>query len=277
MIDVKYINPNSFDISKHILHYYFLKSEKNQKYSFTHFPHYRTTLNIFYKADIEINKSNMILNFNNNAKTVAIFNSNKLTYKTASINGSYDIIGIVFKPLGINNFLRRNLNTVLKNTEFFNIMEWEGFNTLLDNISEEKIISEKAKMLDAFFLQNIQSSNLNKLHKIIDFIIERNGSVKVKELENLFNVNRRTLLRLFKNHLCCSIMDFKRTVKFRNSLEDYQVKDYCSLTDLSHNSQYYDQSDFINQFKSITGKKPNQVLDKIDKVGKQNMYWLFEN
>ncbi len=276
MLDIEYIEPQSAILSEHILYYYFIKTEKNKKYSFVHFPHYRCTLNIYKEARIKVNKKKRIIHYSENSPVIAIFNNNKTLSQQAHIHGKQDIVGIVFRSLGFNRFINTELYHLQPYFNEMNSVLGDNFIGLSTSIFKTNCHQEKAKLIDAFLLPLFRYNKQPIIQEVVNKIIITKGSISVQELEHKFSINRRTLLRLFKRHLCCSIMEFKRVIRFRMALDAYQKNsENMSLTDLSHDYDYYDQSDFINQFKSFTGHIPSKVLNQINQVGQKDMFWQF--
>jgi len=114
--------------------------------------------------------------------------------------------------------------------------------------------------------------------KAMTEILNSNGSVKVEELSDTLGVNRKTLLRLFKKHLCSSVEEYKKLVMFRNALNySQQMGEDASLTDVALYSLYYDQAHYIKHFKSVTKQSPKTLLSKLTKLGNQEVYWNFED
>ncbi|MEM7087577.1 MAG: helix-turn-helix domain-containing protein [Bacteroidota bacterium] len=258
-----------------IEYYYFLSSEEETTHEqFIHFPHYRTTLNIYFNAKVVLNeKKRTIINEPKNL-TQTVFTNNKTAFKEAEICGPYNIIGVIFKPLGINHFIEQNLASLSSETSIFLNNYWNGFEKAMLHIDKKNSFQQKALSLDALFRSYYRPFDQPTLIQIVASIMRSKGSCTVHELALQFNINRRTILRLFKKHLNCSIADFRRIVKFRLSLDAYkQATSQLSLTQLSHNHEYYDQSDFINHFKSITGGIPSKLLRQIMQVDQQDIYW----
>ena len=112
--------------------------------------------------------------------------------------------------------------------------------------------------------------------KALQEILNSNGSIRVEELSDATGVNRKTLLRMFNKHLCCSVEEYKKMVMFRNALNYSQESNEHSLTDVALYSLYYDQAHFIKHFKSVTQQSPKVLLSKLTKLGTQETYWNFE-
>ncbi|MBC8644995.1 helix-turn-helix transcriptional regulator [Flavobacterium lindanitolerans] len=91
-------------------------------------------------------------------------------------------------------------------------------------------------------------------------IIKSGGLVKVAALSEKLKTNRKTLLRLFQKHLLCSVEEYKKMVRFRQAINFSQEQNGANtLTEVALFSQYYDQADFIRQFKSITKESPKKL------------------
>ena len=82
------------------------------------------------------------------------------------------------------------------------------------------------------------------------------------EIENQVNLSRRTILRQFKKYLHCSFEDYKNTVRFRLAIENFSDNNE-NTSNLIADIAYYDQSDFIKHFKTLTGESPKKLLKEI--------------
>ena len=111
----------------------------------------------------------------------------------------------------------------------------------------------------------------------MQLILNSNGSIRVEELSEELGANRKTLLRLFKKHLCCSVEEYKKLVMFRNALNYAQkAGENTTLTDVALYSLYYDQAHYIKHFKSVTGQSPKALLSKLTDLGShEEVYWNF--
>ncbi len=275
MLDIKTIVPNTPILKKHIIYYYFLKSEDmSTKIGFINYPHYVDALNIHTQAKINITDIGREVYYDPHARISSIYTCNKISFRQALVFGKYDIIGVLFHPLGMNYFIRTNLNRIFP--EYFSDANqcWTDFSTQMSDIFRAINMEEKAALLDAFFLTHYQPFQLNQLSLIVDYILKYKGDITVHDITDTFGVNRRTLLRQFKTHLKCSVIEFIRIVKFRSAIDTfYTSNDKVSMTQLAHDNNYYDQSDFIHQFKKFTGDSPNKILKHLSLVGDETFFW----
>jgi AraC-like DNA-binding protein len=270
--------PKDPQLVEHILYYYFFSSEDLKfEAKFTHYPHYRTTLNIYLHSDIHLTQDKRLVRYDTNANIKTVFTNNRFNAKEAQINGKFNIIGICFNPLGWNHFVEDNFYSRYSQASFFFDDYWPNQNASMKEVFKEKSIEKKVELLDNFFIKFHHPLLDDRITKIVEEVLRQKGQVKVNELEHSFEISRRTILRLFQKNLACSIKEFKRIVKFRSTLDYYQSQmQKPSLTELSYTNNYYDQSDFIHHFKSLAGEVPKEVLKKIITVGQRDLYWKFK-
>ncbi len=184
----------------------------------------------------------------------------------------------MFNPLGINFFIDKPLSEILTSDFDFFPHFGEEFREVLSQVFDETELHRKAVLLDEFFEKRFADFNEPVLKKSIKEIISTNGAIKVTELSEQLNVNRKTLLRLFKKHTNMSVEEFRKMVMFRQALNYFHKnKETTNLTDVALFSMYYDQAHFIKHFKSITKETPTTLLSKISHLGEEDTYWYFEN
>ena len=211
------------------------------------------------------------------AKEVILTINNK-TSKEVRLRGAFNKIGVVFHPLGINHFIDYPLHKLVKNhsASNFDYFGDEFLNTSNLVFNTPSLVA-KRNLLDAFFKNRFKEFEDERLTKAIDLIFNAPKIPKIEELADGLCISRKTLLRLFTKHLCFSVEEFKSVVKFRKALLCYE--EAINKPDLSHvayDNEYYDQSDFINHFKSITGLNPSKFFSTINNISINGTYWTFK-
>lgn len=264
--------PSTPKLKKHIAYYYFLKGG-NQKtpVEFSYYPHYYSTLNFFKHGEIVIKGATRYVFHNKQKAYTSVFSRNTKSVKSSLLEGPYNVIGVVFKPLGINHFVIQKLHNQFQ--EY--IFEALGItlHTYLDNIFDKAVFSQKAQLLDEFFSHNYNEFKAPILKDAVAKILACKGDINLTELSAFCDVNRRTLLRHFKDHLGYSFRDFKAVVKFRTALnQGIQKGQLNKLSDLAYDANYYDQSDFIKQFKVKSKETPKQMLKTVTQVTDQLLW-----
>lgn len=264
--------------SKYIAYYYFHHAndpEYEEKY--TYYPNYRHALTIYRNSAIVLTPESSIVTPSATAQLHIIYAINLEKSVTVQLRGKFDKIGVVFHPLGINHFINAPLQAILQDQ----ISVFDAFGTefeeQLQKVYQEETIVQKTALLDAFFERQFVAFEVPGLQKAVQEIIHTNGTIKVAALAESLGINRKTLLRQFQKHLCCTIEAYKKSVRFRNTLNyAQQNREHLNLTDVALYNLYYDQSHFNHEFRSITQITPATLLSKISTLGSEELYWTQE-
>ncbi len=272
------IKPKNSVLKKYISYYYFHRStDCNLKKKFTFFPNYIHGLTAYENSDVTYNGRTSIVQSDINEKIKVLYTMNYNRNITVSLNGVFNKVGVAFQIAGINHFVSEELCKIYnKETQEFNYFG-EKFEKVLSFVFKSNNLDEKRDLLDNFFLSKLIKFEHSVLIDCLNLIIDSNGTIKVDTLVEKTGINRKTLLRHFQKHFCCSIEEYKKMVKFRNTLNFTQSQpEFNSLTEISLYNHYYDQSDFNKQFKTISNFTPKELLSKIKKIGEEETYWVFE-
>ncbi len=271
--------PKSEFLKKFISYYYFHESgDDTSVKTYLFYPHYRNALSIYSNASTEL--AGRFYVKTKPSKQDFSYNYSKLTkYATKSeIYPPFNKVGIVFEALGLNNFIDSDLSDIVLgpiNTDF------NYFKPSMDEVNKKvfltKDIEEKVELLDAYFLSQYVGFDNPVLEKTIELILNGDKRFSVEKLAEQIGVNRKTLLRAFKKHLNCTVIDYVKLVHFRKALENSQDIDLKnSLTQLALSNNYYDQSEFIHHFKIMTGFKPMTFFKNLSKLGEHGTFWTFD-
>lgn len=271
--------PTSDKISRYISYYYFHKSEdEDYQKNFIFYPNYKHALTVYKNSEVTLSDIESIIKPSTKNIIQPLYSVNKEKNIKVSIKGVFDKIGIVFNPLGINHFLEQPLQETLTSDIGVFSNFGDEFNTVLSQAYLENQIEKKVALLDDFFEKKRCSFEEPILKKAIGEIIISNGGIKVSELSEKLNVNRKTLLRIFYKHTLMSVEEYRKMVMFRQAFNYFQQnKATTNLTEVALFSMYYDQAHFIKHFKSITKETPNTLLSKVSHLGLEDTYWYFED
>lgn len=272
------IQPKNEIIRKYIAYYYFHRcTDAKFEKSFVFYPNYKNALTVYKNAEIVLSEEGTAVSDSATKQLCVLYTTNLDKSIRVRFKGAFDKIGVVFTPLGLNHFVDKPLFQVL--SERIGYFDYFGFpfEKCVTAVFEENDESEKAKLLDAFFENRLVDFNVPALEKAVSEIIKSGGLVKVAALSEKLKTNRKTLLRLFQKHLLCSVEEYKKMVRFRQAINFSQEQNGANtLTEVALFSQYYDQADFIRQFKSITKESPKKVIPSISKLGNEETYWKLE-
>jgi len=271
--------PQSALLKKHIAYYYFHQSgADNSARSFIYYPHYKNALSIY--KDSEVTLENNYTSITKPKQNNYFFGFVKLTNHAAKaeIHPPFNKIGIAFQALGLNQFVEGNLAPYIPqsiNLEFDYFKA--SMQSTLDKVYQTENIQEKVELLDEYFLSIYTGLEEPKMEEAVELLLQSDSKYTVEELAAELEVSRKTLLRLFRKHHNCSVIDYIKMIQFRKSIDAFQTsQDKATLTELAYNTAYYDQSDFINHFKKLTGFNPKHFFKHLSNLGSQDTYWTFD-
>lgn len=176
------------------------------------------------------------------------------SYKFNVVEAGYSC-GINFKPtalykltgLDISNFTNAHtpINKINKNLahkfELFFLNHNNNFIELFQNLD---------RLL--FYSPLIENKNTIAIDKAINYIIEKDGMVSVKDLLDKIPFSQKTLETHFKKIVGLTPSKFIKIHRFTNLMKQYE-KSIIDFTDLIHMYDYYDKSNFQKDFKLFTG------------------------
>ena len=93
-------------------------------------------------------------------------------------------------------------------------------------------------------------------------------------IDNKLKISQKTLNRKFQKQLNCTVKDYFEIAQFRKSFNHFLNQNQSiKLTDLAYKFDYYDQSEFIRQFKKITGINPKKLFQNVENLGEEDIFW----
>jgi len=270
------VKPRDEIVARHIDYYYFHTSQTSDFHNkFSFYPNYKHALTIYIGSDVSFKTDGTIISPAATDKYTALYSVNTHQSFDVDLSGKFYKIGVVFNPLGINHFIDKPLCDLFQPS----FSEFNYFAKALEDVARNSYSCDhegKAAALDVFFKAKYAGFNEPVVKKAVQEILNSNGSIKVENISEATGVNRKTLLRMFKKHLCASVEEYKKLVMFRNAL-NYSQQSGHTLTDVALFSLYYDQAHYIKHFKAVTNQSPKSLLSKLTHLGNQDVYWHFED
>lgn len=276
----KYVTmkPEDSRIANYIAYYYFHSSD-DPLYSeeFSYYPHFRNALTIYRGSEVVITDTSSLVTPADSDKITVIYSKNFSYRIDVKLNGRFNKIGVVFNPLGFNHFLKVPLKSLLADHVVYFDYFGEELEELAEFVFNQEDREKGVRLLDLFFKSKFNYFNEDRLIHSVKSIHESQGTVKVTTLATELNVDRKTLLRDFDKHLVSSVGEYKKLVKFRLALDSAMNNlNERNLTEIATGSAYYDQPDFIKNFKSLTSWSPQSFLKRTDRIGGEDTYWTFK-
>ena len=176
--------------------------------------------------------------------------------------GRLHLVGVRFRPGGLSPFVRTPVH------------ELSGYTLTLKDVFgrrgvelEEKLFfatgetQEQAHLLDQFFLSRL--AVLPEYARVMSWLkaIEaQRGMVSILELSRLSGLSVRSVDRLFQQVIGLPPKFVARTVRFRHALHHLMAQPATRWDEIVAALDYFDQSHFIRDVKSLAGVDPKTYL-----------------
>jgi AraC-like DNA-binding protein len=171
------------------------------------------------------------------------------------------IIASHIRPYALAYFTEQPIHTmpwVINTKDLFGKVATD-FQHQIDNCGSP---DEMFQVVEKTFLDNMLNRDLSLIINAIEFIEKSAGNIQITDLTARLGITDRTLRTHFYDHVGCSTKDYIRLTKLKQ-VAWQMINSKDSLTDIAHQNNYFDQSHFIHEIKSITGRTPNKLKKEI--------------
>lgn len=267
---IQLIKPNSEILKKHIEGFYLFNGKTTDSLKYLAFPHFNTGLSIFKGVTINRQQWNIKI-CESNKKNINIEVLGKYTCPLLiEYLGKVEEISIIFKPLGVNRFFQAYFDQIAPEySQELNNPLWTefGVNYFKNNWN--------LNQLESYLLSQLNDNQiLDNLELSLQYLNGIKEEIPIADIAKLIGYNPKTFQRLFKKHVGCTPIEYKRICKFRNSIiakfDSIEIK---TLTDLSYENGFFDQSHFIKEFKKLTHHNPKDFFKSAKKVDGEKIVW----
>lgn len=203
-----------------------------------------------------------------------------------SIKSDYpiSILGVRFKPFAFSTLFdipAFQFNESI--TPLSDVIDHPMSHTFDTNhLFDKKLSIQRYQYLDEL-MHSIFSTSMSldeKLRAQLNYIMDRQGNLKIKKLTEAFNTTKVTLRKHFINKVGLTPKKVCQIWRMNRILQLKETAPTMNLTSLSLEAGFYDQAHFIKDFKSILGLPPKRFFDSstnLIKVTNLNISKRFTN
>jgi len=130
-------------------------------------------------------------------------------------------------------------------------------------------ISNKFKYLETYFLKKLKKNFIENpfINYAVDMIQLEPSKITIEQISNKIGYSQKHLIKLFKEKVGLTPKSFLMVSRFQKAIHLIELCKDRNWTEISHKCGYYDQSHFIDEFKSFSGFTPNQYSNlKYDNI-----------
>jgi len=185
---------------------------------------------------------------------------------------------ICFKPLAINYFVDIKPGFLSEINIISEFNYFDDFKHHSENLYQLADAGEQVCLIENYWLSKLRSFKHPFLPVLLDKMLENNDRrLNYGEWAAHFRVSRDTLHTAFKRYVGTSPARFEKIFRFRLALSAYRLThQYSTLTGVSGEAAYFDQSHMIRDFRALTGYTPKEFYKKVASFPKGEINWIFE-
>lgn len=177
--------------------------------------------------------------------------------------GYVNCFAIRFYPYGLANFLSTPIKELAnKETPLIGLFGEETAKALEQKISAAANVESRITIIENFLFMklNEQISIDNIVMATIDTMFSTRGNISIKDMLKDDKSKRRQLERKFTAQVGISPKQLCKVIRLQAVLKMMLNQGSESLSQIAYDSDYYDQSHFIKDFKAFTGMTPKEFF-----------------
>lgn len=276
--NIQTLYPHADLLAKYIYCYYFLEGTnsdfKNVHYSF---PHTYNAITIYSNGSNQTEEEKIIINGNDSGSPFLILQGKRTKPLLVDLNGKFSRITIIFKPLGLNQFIDKPLGKLIGTApQLFS--EWRGrsYNQMLKNLFNDIAINQRIVFLEQFLLSILNPIALPEIEISLFHLSDFNNEKSINEVAALAGMSLRSFNRHFKLHIGISPASYRQIARFRHSLENKFFNDqFQKLITIAYQSNFSDQAHLNKLYKQLSGSNPKKLFQTVQQVGNTRLLFQF--
>lgn len=179
-------------------------------------------------------------------------------------------ISISFNPLGINSFFPQDLEFYIRQGCLDHAF-YADLPSVMPDILAQQDSQQAIRQLEQYLLSKYQPFFHPLMEEIVAVLLEANGNMSIRQITTKYQISRQTLNLYFQKYIGRSAVESRRIIRFRSASEHFFQR---TLTELTYDLHYFDQSHLIKDFKALTGLTPRQFFSKIYSKQDMHLIWI---
>jgi AraC-like DNA-binding protein len=182
--------------------------------------------------------------------------------------GYLEVIGIAFFPAGLYPLVKMPLAEFTDRTVGLDAIFKKFTARLEDRLHETTAITAKLNFLEAelFRLIDVRLIPTRENFQIFNTFDANPDNLQIRHFCEEYGINERRLERMFHQYIGVGPKLFQRIRRFQRALGKVVAGPNTVLSAIAHENEYFDQTHFINDFKTFAGVTPSQFLKEKSSV-----------
>ena len=181
------------------------------------------------------------------------------------LRGKGRVFGIKFRPGGFYPFFRQPISRLTDDS----IGPREVFGAEIEGL-EEKLLSLEdvdgmVEVAEAFLHERLpeRDGTVEVVGRVVECIVSDREVVRVEDVANRLNLNKRTLQRIFNRYVGVSPKWVIQRYRLHEATDRLADGEAVNWPEMALDLGYFDQAHFIRDFKEIVGVPPGEYAKNI--------------
>jgi len=182
------------------------------------------------------------------------------------LTGDLSVFSIVFQPQGLMQFFKFPLHETYNQNVALQDINGQTGRDLEEKMGEATTFYQRVEIIESYFLSLFKNNFLDfefrRINHIAELIKKSYGNISIDLMISEACLSRKQFERIFAEHIGISPKQYLKIIRFQSAIFQKQQNIDLSMTELSYECGYFDQSHFIKDFKSFCGFTPNQYFEE---------------
>ena len=180
------------------------------------------------------------------------------------LTGKLSVFSVVFQPQGLMQFFKFPLYEICNQNVPLQHLNKQAGRDLEEKMGEATSFSQRVSIVETYLLDLLKTDftdfEFRRINRVVELITKTYGNIDIDKLASEACLCRKQFERVFAKHIGISPKQYLKIIRFQFAIFQRQKNANMSLEHLSYESGYYDQSHFVNDFKSLSGLTPKQYF-----------------
>jgi AraC-like DNA-binding protein len=187
------------------------------------------------------------------------------------LTGKGQVLGVKFRPGAFYPFVKSPISQFTDDAVCLEDVFGVDSATLEKAVLSVDDDARMVEQVESFLCDHLpeRDENITLINQIVDHIIADRSITKVDDVVTHFNMNKRTLQRLFNQYVGVNPKWVIQRYRLQDALEQLADGETDDCAQMALNLGYFDQAHFINDFKMLVGKPPVKYTRQMELVGEE--------
>ena len=182
------------------------------------------------------------------------------------LTGSLSVFSIDFQPQGLMQFFDFPLSEICNRNVSLKDIGGQAGRDLEARMHEARTFPQRVQIVETYLFgllkTNFDNFKFQQISHIAELIKRTHGNVSVNQMASEACLSRKQFERIFSERIGISPKQYLKIIRFQSAIFQKQQNSSLTMTELSYESGYFDQSHFINDFKLLSGLTPKQYFSE---------------